>query len=68
MKSVLCIKSGKALKTIVVVDMDGKAVLDVDAAGNSALDINAAVLSNGMYIVKVIAESGNMSAVKIIKE
>ena len=67
-KSVLCIKSGKALKTIVVVDMDGKAVLDVDAAGNSALDINAAVLSNGMYIVKVIAESGNMSAVKIIKE
>lgn len=67
-KSVLCIKSGEALKTIVVVDMDGKAVLDVDAAGNSALDINAAVLSNGMYIVKVIAESGNMSAVKIIKE
>ncbi|MBQ3896311.1 MAG: T9SS type A sorting domain-containing protein, partial [Paludibacteraceae bacterium] len=67
-KSVLCIKSGEALKTVAVVDMDGRAVLDVNAAGKSALDINAAVLSNGMYIVKVIAESGNMSAVKIIKE
>jgi hypothetical protein len=51
-----------------VVDMDGRAVLSVNAVGKNVLNINAAALSNGMYIVKVIAESGNMSAVKIIKE
>lgn len=67
-KNVVNVVSGEALKTIAVVDMDGRAVLSVNAAGKNVLNINAAALSNGMYIVKVIAESGNMSAVKIIKE
>jgi len=67
-KNVVNVVSGEALKTIAVVDMDGRAVLSVNAAGKNVLNINAAALSNGMYIIKVIAESGNMSAVKIIKE
>ena len=67
-KNVVNVVSGEALKSVVVVDMDGRAMLSVNAAGKSVLNINAAALSNGMYIIKVIAESGNMSAVKIIKE
>ena len=67
-KNVVNVVSGEALKSVVVVDMDGRAVLSVNAAGKNVLNLNAAALSNGMYIIKVIAESGNMFAVKIIKE
>ncbi|MBP5742029.1 MAG: T9SS type A sorting domain-containing protein, partial [Paludibacteraceae bacterium] len=67
-KNVINIASGEALKTVEVVDMDGRAVLSVNAKGKSALSVNASALTNGLYITKVTAESGNVSAVKIIKE
>ena len=67
-KNVVNVVSGEALKTVAVVDMDGRTLLSVIAAGKSVLNISAAALSNGIYIINVIAESGNMSAVKIIKE
>lgn len=63
---VLNVQSDKAVKSLIVYSLDGKAVVKKSEINNNSLDLNN--LQKGNYILKVIFEDNSFSSANLMKD
>lgn len=60
--------AGKNISQVVVYDVLGKQISDTNYSALNNVTLNLSSLNSGIYMVKVVNDSGNASTIKVVKQ